>query len=204
MAQKEIPRDIGYGFLQVALTSLGHDPGSIDGKLGKNTKAALLGLNTELNGGVPAIPSVSTPYNVMLSLRGTKENPSATASHPRLKEMFADTGFASYDDSKLPWCGVAMGYCHIKAGWPRPDLPKYIEVARDWLEFGESVEKPQRGDIAILWRGSRSGWKGHVAFFHGYGDNGKILLLGGNQSDSVSVVAYDPDRVLGYRRATKS
>jgi len=40
-----------------------------------------------------------------------------------------------------------------------------------------------------------------VGFFQGYDDDGNIKVLGGNQSDSVSVQSYPSSRLLGFRRA---
>ena len=74
--------------------------------------------------------------------------------------------------------------------------------ARSYLDWGESVDTPQPGDIAVFSRGDPNGWQGHVGFFQGYDENGNILVLGGNQGDAVSVAPYSSDRLLGFRRAT--
>jgi hypothetical protein len=51
--------------------------------------------------------------------------------------------------------------------------------------------------VAVLQRGADSS-QGHVAFWIGAkGD--RVLLLGGNQGNAVSVAAYPVFRVLGYR-----
>ncbi|QKP77125.1 hypothetical protein HT051_06445 [Methyloligella sp. GL2] len=47
-------------------------------------------------------------------------------------------------------------------------------------------------------RGSSS-WQGHVAFFVKDLGNGRIQILGGNQSDRVSLSTYPKSRLLGYR-----
>lgn len=73
--------------------------------------------------------------------------------------------------------------------------------ARSYLNWGQSVDNPQRGDIVVLWRGDPNGWQGHVGFFEGYDSNGNIRILGGNQSNQVSVETYPTTQLLGFRRA---
>jgi len=73
--------------------------------------------------------------------------------------------------------------------------------ARSYMNWGQPVDNPQRGDVVVLWRGSRDGWQGHVGFFEGYDPNGDIRILGGNQSNQVSVESFSPERLLGFRRA---
>lgn len=72
--------------------------------------------------------------------------------------------------------------------------------ARSFLDFGEAVDSPSKGDIVVLSRGDPNGWKGHVGFFAGYDANGKVKVLGGNQGNAVSVASYDAGRILGFRR----
>ena len=71
--------------------------------------------------------------------------------------------------------------------------------ARSWLNVGYSVQAPQVGDVVVLWRDSIDSWQGHVGFFLNR-CNSQVYLIGGNQSNSVSVQAYDIERVLSYRR----
>lgn len=78
--------------------------------------------------------------------------------------------------------------------------------ARSFLDWGQEVGTPSKGDVVVLWRESPKSWKGHVGFFDGFEEkNGKkyVRLLGGNQSGSakVSYSNYPADKVLGYRRA---
>jgi hypothetical protein len=55
--------------------------------------------------------------------------------------------------------------------------------------------------VVVFWRESVNSWKGHVGFFLGFNsDASRVFCLGGNQSDSVSVQAYDAAKVLGYRK----
>lgn len=71
--------------------------------------------------------------------------------------------------------------------------------ARSYLNWGVPVDEPKVGDVVVLERGGAGSWQGHVGFYAG---NGKILA--GNQGDEVSVIPFDEDKVLGYRRASNA
>jgi hypothetical protein len=72
-------------------------------------------------------------------------------------------------------------------------------AARSWLAWGRKLDKPTVGCVVVFWRGKRDGWQGHVGFYAGRAKNGDILVLGGNQSDAVSIRPYPMERLLGYR-----
>ena len=70
-------------------------------------------------------------------------------------------------------------------------------AARSYLAWGVANEQPAPGAITVLSRGADPAL-GHVGFLVGTtGD--KVVLLGGNQSDAVSVATFDRNRVLGFR-----
>jgi len=68
-------------------------------------------------------------------------------------------------------------------------------AAKSFLRWGVRVSNPQEGDVVIV-RTSR-GY--HVGFFVAFKGN-KVLVLGGNQSNSVKVTAYSKGSVVAYRR----
>jgi len=73
-------------------------------------------------------------------------------------------------------------------------------IARSFLLWGEPVEPVniRRGDIVVFPRGTQ-GWQGHVGFFV-QEQNGRWIILGGNQSNQVRYDLYNPSRALGIRR----
>ena len=40
---------------------------------------------------------------------------------------------------------------------------------------------------------------GHVGFVVGTDERGRLMVLGGNQGDAVTIAPFDKSRVLGYR-----
>jgi len=88
-------------------------------------------------------------------------------------------------------------------------IPNKPAWARHWLGFGECVWGPgdpfgqsgaKPGDVCIL---SRSDG-GHVGLLWHDPKNGMLAILGGNQSNSVSIKEYPLSRLLGIRRVVVS
>jgi uncharacterized protein (TIGR02594 family) len=97
------------------------------------------------------------------------------------------------DDSKLPWCGAFIARVCKEAGLP---FPKRYSSALAWAEWGESLNYPAQGCVAVL---TRDGG-GHVAIVTGISRDGKsVRLLGGNQGDAVNERWFPTSRVKYWR-----
>lgn len=110
---------------------------------------------------------------------------------------YLTTGGANLDPATTAWCAAFVNSSLKQAGIEGTGS----NMARSFLDWGQAVDQPQRGDVAVFRRGDANGPYGHVGFFDGYNEDGTIRVLGGNQGDSVSVAAYSPDKLLGFRRA---
>jgi uncharacterized protein (TIGR02594 family) len=104
------------------------------------------------------------------------------------------TGVGRSND-ETAWCSAFVNWCMLMAGFPGSGKAN----ARSWLEWGGvSLDFPAYGSVVVLWRGAKNGPLGHVGFFVGMqGD--RLLLLGGNQGNAVSIRPYSKERVLGMR-----
>jgi hypothetical protein len=71
-------------------------------------------------------------------------------------------------------------------------------MAKSFLNWGKPTDTPQKGDIAVFHRGDPSAAIGHVAFVDSVSD-GKVKVLGGNQSHGVNYLEYPMSRVAGFR-----
>jgi uncharacterized protein (TIGR02594 family) len=103
---------------------------------------------------------------------------------------------AWWSDDETPWCGVFV------AAMMRPDgheLPKHWYRARAWLEFGEPIAFPVIGAVVVFNGGPKRPGAGHVGFVVGRDEKGRLMVLGGNQSNAVTIAPFDTNRVLGYR-----
>lgn len=111
-----------------------------------------------------------------------------------------ETGIKSITTDEIPWCSTFINWCAKKAGLPMSGKAN----ARSWTKIGTRTNVPETGDIVVFWRESKLSWKGHVAIFLGFNHNGKrVICLGGNQGNAVSIMDYDVEKVLGYRRLHK-
>lgn len=97
------------------------------------------------------------------------------------------------------WCAAFVNWCLSQASVPHLGYA----TAKSWLEFGTPVAHPVYGCLTIIKPSLSTGsTTGHVAFFVEFrGSN--VVLLGGNQGDAVSEVAFKESTVLGYRWPTK-
>ena len=102
-----------------------------------------------------------------------------------------------YAGDDVAWCGLFVAHC-IGSTLGNEPLPANPLGARSWLKFG-SPSKPQPGAVMVFWRGSRTGWQGHVGFYAGENDAKGYLILGGNQSDAVNYTWLAKDRLLDAR-----
>jgi uncharacterized protein (TIGR02594 family) len=117
--------------------------------------------------------------------------------NPAIVQMFADVGHEWVKDDETAWCAAFVGSVLKSAGLPHTGKLN----ARSYLGWGEAVlpKDAEPGDVMIFSRGDPNGWQGHVAFFVRREQTG-YLVLGGNQSNAVTMQTYAFNRLLGVRR----
>lgn len=96
------------------------------------------------------------------------------------------------DDSAAPWCGTFVGAV-MRESSIAPARHWYR--AKDWLNWGVPLDDAAPGCVVVY---DRAGG-GHVGFAVALDMNGRILTLGGNQGNRVSIAPFERWRVLGYR-----
>lgn len=130
-----------------------------------------------------------------IKLFGTVETPGA-ANNPTIiawgKEVGPSVGMTYAEDS-IPWCGLFVAVCAVRAGY-KPPTPAVR--ASEWAKFGNPVDKPGLGDILVF---TRTGG-GHVGLYVGE-DAEAFHVLGGNQSDAVTISRIKKDRLTAARRS---
>ena len=71
--------------------------------------------------------------------------------------------------------------------------------ARSYETWGRRLNSPALGCVVVLSRPPHA-WQGHVGFYLGTDRARRLVqIIGGNQSDAVSIASFSLDRVLGYR-----
>lgn len=94
-------------------------------------------------------------------------------------------------DDETPWCAALLGACLEIVGIKS----SRFESAKSYLTWGIGISKPLYGCVVVF--GREGG--GHVGFVVGKDEQGNLLVLGGNQADTVSIKAFPTSRVLAYR-----
>lgn len=100
------------------------------------------------------------------------------------------------DPSKLPWCGDLVETA-IRLALPKEKVPANPYLARNWLKWGVKCQ-PTLGCVMVFDGGKRPPPSGHVCFYAGE-DDYYFYVLGGNQSNSISIMKIAKSRLLGAR-----
>ncbi len=198
--------------LQRRLKALGFDPGPIDGIPGRLTAAGVRAFQAARGlpqtgiadaatvralaavDGKPATAGGAPPwYEEGLRRKGLHE----VRDRSTLMSWLRSDGRTLGDPSKLPWCGDFVETA-ILLTLPDEPVPSNPYGARNWGTFGVGLETPALGAILTFWRGSPSGWQGHVGFYAGE-DATTYSVLGGNQSNAITIARLAKNRLLAIR-----
>ncbi|HVF30644.1 MAG TPA: TIGR02594 family protein [Pyrinomonadaceae bacterium] len=124
--------------------------------------------------------------------QGVKEFP-GSGDNPRIVLYLQSTNLpaslASEDETH--WCSAFVNWCVEHSGFEGTDSA----WAKSWATWGKKLTTPRRGCIAVFKRGVSSG---HVAFYVGETST-HVKILGGNQSDAVTITKYPKSKLISYR-----
>jgi uncharacterized protein (TIGR02594 family) len=132
----------------------------------------------------------------VIEIAGANHNPrileyhSATSLNATLSGTLSD---------EIPWCASFVNWCLREAGIEGT----FSAQARSFLKWGFTIplEKIQAGDVVVFARGNNN-TSGHVAFFLEWSSERKncLNIIGGNQSNRVSLATFSTQRLLSVRR----
>ena len=114
-----------------------------------------------------------------------------TEHNPEILQWWKDIKRGGVKDDETPYCAAFVGAMLERSGIKSTRF----EGALSYLEWGIDLTAPIYGCIVVF---ARSGG-GHVGFPVGEDEQGRLMVLGANQSDAVSVAPFDRSRVAGYR-----
>lgn len=116
------------------------------------------------------------------------------APETRSSPVIDEVGFiprADHNSDKVPWASSFVNWSLEKAG----AVGTRSRSALSWVTWGVPLDGPATGAIAVLDYGSG---RGHVGFVEGkFGE--LLVILGGDQDDSVSRTAFPEADIVAYR-----
>jgi uncharacterized protein (TIGR02594 family) len=174
------------------------------------TKAFTL-LKTHIPGFIPTIEDKSVAGGWMSVAEGELKAwsdgnliESAGEGRDRVKKYFAAATKPHSPDEA--WCGAFAAWCLQQAGEAAASsVIQDPEWAANWKNWGD-LELRQRdwsgipsGAVVVLAPAANTDSSGHVAFFRQTIRSGKVELLGGNQSDRVTAMVVERNKIVSIR-----
>lgn len=141
----------------------------------------------------PAMLVEALKHYGTLEHRGADNNPSIIKW---AKEVGGKVENVYLADS-IPWCGLFMAVVAKRCNYALPKDPLW---ALNWGTFGVSQKQAMLGDVLTFVRKTDTGsTAGHVAMYVGE-DVDAYHILGGNQSDAVTITRIAKSRLYAIRR----
>jgi len=97
-------------------------------------------------------------------------------ANPLLVDIWNEMGYGYTNDCQ-PWCGITLGWCLKRAGYP---VPKDCASSQVYLNYGTRTLNPVRGDICVFTNQNDKS-HGHVTIYWDKVDDKNIRALGANQ-----------------------
>lgn len=121
---------------------------------------------------------------------GTREIP-GEKHEPKIIQWWKAIKRGGIKTDESPWCAAFVGGCLEAVGI----VSSRYESAKSYLLWGMPLKVPALGCIVVF---NREGG-GHVGFVVGQDVRGRLMVLGGNQGNGVTIAPFDQSRVSGYR-----
>jgi uncharacterized protein (TIGR02594 family) len=141
--------------------------------------------------GRPSLKSVAMPEIGQREIKGEKHN-------KRILQYATDQGWQMQGDEEA-WCSTFVNWVCWRSG----RTGSGSKMAKSWLQWGVAATEadiPSGNVIAVFHRGKAGASTGHVGIVDSF-DGRTFMLLGGNQSDSVSIAPFPKDsKFLALRK----
>lgn len=145
--------------------------------------------------GAPSILVEALKHVGTLEHKDAANNPSIIKWAEEIGGKVADV----YKADSIPWCGLFMAIV-VKRARGMQEVVKDPLWALNWGTYGVHAEQAKLGDILVFVRKTTTGaTAGHVGIYVGE-DTTAYHVLGGNQSDAVSLARVAKSRLYTIRR----
>lgn len=141
---------------------------------------------TRTDGGKVDVPEwlrLASTYLGLREIKGRRHNAKILSMWERLSLPF--------NDDETPWCAGFANAMVLDAGLPIVRKNRAAALGWRWNGYGLRLPGPALGAIMSMERPGKPG-SGHMTFVAGRDWRGRIMGLGGNQGDMVSINPYDP------------
>jgi len=193
--------------VQQRLAALGFDPGPVDGIRGPKTDAAIIAFKRSIGYRATDYLGPLTHAALMQAGATATELPwmakareafgwHETRDNAKLRAWLRSDNATLGDPRALPWCGDFVETA-IKTTLPDEEYPGALGSnpywAQNWKLLGRPVA-PTYGAVLVFLRDGG----GHVGFAVGE-DATDYYVLGGNQSNAVTITRIDKNRMIASR-----
>lgn len=115
----------------------------------------------------------------------------------RIVDYLRSTGLAdSQGGDEIPWNAAFANWAMTQSGTKGPSTGS--ATARAWLNWGNKIDIPRLGAIAVFQRENSPHGGGSVCFFVAETPD-QVLCVGGNFLNSVRLMALSKRNLVGYR-----
>lgn len=203
-------------WLQGRLAAYGYAVGPIGGAFGTKSRKALVDFQRASGLKVTGLADADTVAALKRRPAGSSSPaPSAPVERmpPWMAEMYRRKGLHEGRDNaalsawlkigkflgnpaRLPWCGDAVETAIVKTlpDEPVPDNPFWAQA---WAKFGIAASASDVGAIGVIRWSAKAGHVGIVAAYDAA--RRRVLLLGGNQSDAITLSWFPLDKFIAFR-----
>jgi uncharacterized protein (TIGR02594 family) len=125
-------------------------------------------------------------------------------ANPSILAAFAAAGHGGVVDDETAWCSAKMCQWQASDGLPLPAIVEERLMGLSWEKMGRAItlEEAERGDICTFYYAGKDTWQRHVCYFLGV-DGKKIWVIGGNQTNAVTVTSFPVANLSKIRRPVR-
>ncbi|MCT4602053.1 MAG: TIGR02594 family protein [Marinifilum sp.] len=121
---------------------------------------------------------------------GEKEIAGEKKNNTQIMDYLHTTG-SWWQNDETPWCSAFCNWTMKENDIVGTNSAK----ALSWDSWGNSLTKPAIGSIAVFSYGKG---RGHVGYVIGKTSSGSLIILGGNQSNSVKYSVFSTSKIKSY------